>query len=196
MNKSLVVDHIEDSIVAKRAMLHDEKLISKIHLVASLVYSTLISKKKILIAGNGGSAADAQHFVAELVGRYKIWRNGFPAISLSSDPSVVTAISNDFGYERVFEKQIEALGQKGDVFIGITTSGRSKNILLAANKARDMGLDVVLLTSVSSNMSNGIFASYAIEVPSTTTSIIQECHITIIHSICELFESALKDLIV
>lgn len=143
---------------------------------------------KVLIAGNGGSAAEAQHFSDEMVGRYKENRRPYPAIALTADGMVLTCIGNDFGFEYVFARQVEALGREGDVFIGLTTSGKSKNILLAAEAARKVGMTVIALTGPVGPFTT--MADYAIESPSTTGARIQELHLHAIHLICEAFEPA------
>ena len=142
--------------------------------------------KKVLIAGNGGSAAEAQHFSDEMLGRYRADRNPYPAIALTADTAAITCIGNDYGYEHVFRRQVETLGNEGDVFIGLTTSGTSKNILLAAQQARDNGMTVVALTGPNGDFKD--MADYAIKSPSEKASIMQEFHLHAIHLICEAFE--------
>jgi D-sedoheptulose 7-phosphate isomerase len=146
---------------------------------------------KVMLFGNGGSAADSQHIAAELVGRFQKDRNALSAIALTVNTSVLTAIGNDYGYENVFSRQIEGLGKKNDVAIGISTSGKAKNILKAINKAKEMGLDTVALTG-GSGSELAKLADISIVVPSSVTARIQEAHITIGHIICELVEEALS----
>ncbi len=141
---------------------------------------------KVLIAGNGGSAAEAQHFSDEMVGKYKADRRPYPAIALTADSAVLTCIGNDWGYDDVFARQATALGNEGDIFIGLTTSGSSKNILKAANAARDAGMTVIAFTGPSGALTE--LADYAIESPSKTGARIQELHLHAIHLICEAFE--------
>ncbi|MAF80663.1 phosphoheptose isomerase [bacterium] len=141
---------------------------------------------KVLIAGNGGSAAEAQHFSDEMVGKYKADRRPYPAIALTADSAVLTCIGNDWGYEDVFARQVTALGNEGDIFIGLTTSGSSKNILKAANAARDAGMTVIAFTGPSGPLTE--LADYAIESPSETGARIQELHLHAIHLLCEAFE--------
>jgi len=141
---------------------------------------------KVLIAGNGGSAAEAQHFSDEMVGRYKADRAPYPAIALTADGMVLTCIGNDYGYEHVFERQVTALGKEGDVFIGLTTSGSSENILLAAKAAREAGMTVISLTGTEGPLTD--LSDYVIESPSKTGARIQEMHLHAIHLICEGFE--------
>ena len=141
-------------------------------------------RRKVLLMGNGGSAADAQHIAGELVGRFKKERKAIPAISLSTDTSILTAIGNDYGFEKVFERQIEALGNKGDVVIGISTSGNSENVYRAMKLAKKMGLTTIgLLGNDGGKIKN--LSDIALVVPSKNTPRIQETHITIGHIICE-----------
>lgn len=143
---------------------------------------------KILFCGNGGSAADSQHMAAELMGRYLIERNPMPAIALTTDTSALTAIGNDYGYDKVFSRQVRAHGRPGDVLVGITTSGNSENVIQAARQAREQGVFVIALTGES----GGRLAAEAdmlIAVPSGHTPIIQQMHITVGHMLCDLVES-------
>jgi D-sedoheptulose 7-phosphate isomerase len=143
---------------------------------------------KILTCGNGGSAADAQHFATELVIRYNKERPSIPAIALSSDASVVTAASNDYGYEFVFSRQIEGLGKAGDVLIGITTSGNSKNVHKAFETAKELGMKTICLNGKSGGTINNLNLDSNLIIPSNTTARIQEAHINIIHIWCELID--------
>jgi len=154
---------------------------------AEICISSLKKGGKILILGNGGSAADAQHIAAELVGRYKADRQGLPAIALSTDTSVLTSISNDFGYEFVFERQIQALANKNDVIIGISTSGKSKNIINAMSYAKNIGCSTVGISGKDGGEMNNI-CDINIIVPSDDTPRIQEMHILIGHTLCYLIE--------
>lgn len=141
---------------------------------------------KVLIAGNGGSAAEAQHFSDEMVGRYKTDRPAYPAVALTADGAVLTCIGNDYGYENVFARQVEALGKPGDIFIGLTTSGTSKNILKAAEAAHDAGMTVIAFTGPKGTFKDT--ADYAVTAPSETGARMQELHLHAIHLICEAFE--------
>jgi D-sedoheptulose 7-phosphate isomerase len=160
----------------------------KIELVASLIAETFISGNKVLICGNGGSAADSQHFAAEFVSSFSkdVKRNGLPAIALTTDSSILTAISNDFVFEHVFSRQVEAYGKNGDLLIVFTTSGNSKNCLKAVRTAKEMNLQTVAFTRIDAEISN--LVDIAIEVPSLNTQHIQECHILAYHIICEIVE--------
>lgn len=142
--------------------------------------------KKVLVAGNGGSAAEAQHFSDEFVGKYATNRPAYPAIALTADGAVLTCVGNDFGYEQVFARQVEALGNEGDVFIGLTTSGNSKNILVAAEKARDKGMTVIAMCGRGGAFKD--MADLVIASPSDSNPRVQELHLHAIHLLCEAFE--------
>ncbi len=145
---------------------------------------------KVLIAGNGGSAADAQHFAAELVGRFLLERSGIPAIALTTDSSIMTSVGNDYDFDRIFSRQIEALGVKGDVFVGISTSGNSKNIIEAVNEARNKGMKTIgLLGRDGGKLAT--MCDISIVIPYTKTARIQETHIMTIHLMCEEIEKEL-----
>lgn len=145
---------------------------------------------KLLVMGNGGSAADAQHFAAEIVGRFKMERKALPAIALSTDTSILTAIGNDYGYDAVFRRQIEALACSGDVVVGISTSGNSPNVLNALELARERGCCTIGLLGKDGGSIKDM-CDLALVVPSSDTPRIQEGHITIIHIVCDLVEKAL-----
>jgi D-sedoheptulose 7-phosphate isomerase len=156
---------------------------------AAAISSSLHGGGKLLIFGNGGSASDAQHVAAELVGRFERERNGLAAVALTADPGVLTSIGNDYGFERVFARQVEALGRPGDVAFGISTSGASANVVAALAAARAGGLKTVALTG----RDGGAVAAAAeihINVPSTSTARVQEVHRTLLHVICDLVERA------
>ena len=157
---------------------------------ADAVATALRQGRKVLAFGNGGSAADAQHFVAELVGRYEVERRAWPAIALSTDTSVLTAIGNDYGFDRVFARQVEAHGQAGDVALGITTSGRSPNVLRGLETANARGLVTIALTGRGGEA--GQMATIHLGVDEGRTSRVQEVHITMLHILCELLEEELN----
>ena len=180
-------EHIGDTIRALEAMTADDRLLAAIDDVATSCVDSLRRGGKILFAGNGGSAADAQHLAGELVGRFAYDRPGLAAFALTSDSTVVTAIGNDYGYEKLFARQIEAVGTSGDVFFGISTSGRSPNVLNALGTARVKGLLTVGMTG-SHGGSMASTCDYVLAVPARVTSRIQEGHILIGHIICELIE--------
>ncbi|QEM67081.1 D-sedoheptulose 7-phosphate isomerase [Geobacter sp. FeAm09] len=158
--------------------------------MAALLTSALKSGGKLLVMGNGGSAADAQHFAAEIVGRFKMERRALPAVALTTDTSILTAIGNDYGFEAVFSRQVEALAAAGDVVVGISTSGNSPNVLKAFQAARERGCRTVgLLGRDGGSIKGG--CDLALVVPSDDTPRIQEGHIAIIHIVCDLVERSL-----
>ncbi len=144
----------------------------------------------VLVCGNGGSAADAQHFVAELVGRYGRERRALRAVALSTDTSILTALGNDYGFDRVFARQVEAHGRAGDVLMGISTSGQSANVLAAVETARALGMCTIALTGRDGG-SLGARADIHVNVPESETARAQEVHITLLHAMCELIEREL-----
>jgi D-sedoheptulose 7-phosphate isomerase len=157
---------------------------------AEAMVTALGQGRKILVFGNGGSAADAQHFVAELVGRYGVERRAWPAIALSTDPSILTALGNDYGFDRVFARQVEAHGAAGDIALGITTSGNSPNVLRGLETANARGLVTIALTGRGGEA--GRLARIQIAVDDDRTPRIQEVHITMLHVLCELVEDELN----
>ncbi len=158
---------------------------------SNLAVETLRNGNKILICGNGGSAADAQHIAAELTGRYKTERRGLPGIALTTDTSALTAIGNDYGYDRVFDRQVEALANKGDLLIGISTSGNSKNIINALKVARELGCKTLGLTGRDGGAMS-TFCDINLIVPSDDTPRIQEMHILFAHTICQIIDNELS----
>jgi D-sedoheptulose 7-phosphate isomerase len=173
-----------------RTMSEDAALHAAMARVATTCIEALRKGNKILFAGNGGSAADAQHLAGELLSRFHYDRPGLPAFSLSTDTSVLTAIGNDYGYERLFARQIEAVGQAGDVFFAISTSGRSPNILNALRVARAKGIVCVGLTGRGGG-ELPVLCDHCLRTPSDSTPRIQEGHITMGHTICCLIEQQL-----
>lgn len=179
-------EYLRESQEVKSKLVGDEFLLAEIHAVAKLIERMYDEGGKLLVAGNGGSAADAQHLAAELVSRFFYDRPGLPALALTTDTSMLTAIGNDYGFESIFSRQVEAQGNKGDVFIGISTSGNSRNIAKAMDAAKEKGITTVALCG-----SGGLIkdvADYAIKIPSDCTPYIQECHICVAHLICALIE--------
>jgi D-sedoheptulose 7-phosphate isomerase len=177
-----------DEAIALHTRMRDEDL-SSVHAAARAIAGCLESGGRLLIFGNGGSAADAQHVAAELVGRFLRVRRALAAIALTTDPSVMTAVANDMGFDHVFARQIEALGRPGDVACGISTSGESENVRLGLETARRMGLTTIALTGGDGG-AVGREADIHIIVPSTSTPRIQEVHRTLLHAICDLVERA------
>ena len=180
---------VAESVRVKQALLSDEKTLDKIAAVAELLVRTYRAGGKTLWAGNGGSAADAQHMAAELVNKFRFDRPGLPAVALTANTSVVTAVGNDYGYDRLFVKQLEAFGAPGDVFIGISTSGRSANLLAVTEYCRAHGIVTVALTGAAPCGMDAY--DHVIKVPSTDTPRIQECQTLIGHILCERVEKAL-----
>ena len=172
------------------AMAADQELVSEVSRIASACVAALRNGCKVLFAGNGGSAADAQHLAGELVSRFAYDRPGLPAFALTTDTSVLTAIGNDYGYERVFARQVEAVGMAGDVFFGLSTSGRSPNVLNALDVARSKRLVTVGMTGRGGGHMPGR-CDHLLRIPSDVTPRIQEGHIAIGHAICQLIEEAL-----
>lgn len=180
-----IIDIINDSIHIKEEILHTQT--ANIIKAVRMIIASFKSAGKVLIFGNGGSAADAQHIAAEFVGRFKKERPGLPAIALNTNTSVLTALSNDYGYEIVFARQLEALAKPADIAIGISTSGKAKNVLLAVKKAKELGLKTICFCGGTGGELAKL-ADISFIVPSAITARIQEAHITIGHIICELVE--------
>jgi D-sedoheptulose 7-phosphate isomerase len=169
------------------ALVADAGLARTIETVARLCAKALRDGNKLLLAGNGGSAADAQHLAAELVSRFYFDRPGLAAVALTTDTSALTAIGNDYGFERLFARQVDALGRKGDVFIGLSTSGNSPNILKALDEARLKGLVTVGLTGQGGGRMAAL-CDHCLRMPSSETPRIQEGHIVVGHTVCALIE--------
>lgn len=184
---SYIKGQVKASAETKLKILDDEAFLEKIAEVIKACVAIYKNEKKILIAGNGGSAADAQHFAAELVGRYGFDRPSLPSLALTTDTSNLTAIGNDYGYDYVFSRQIEGMGQAGDLFIGISTSGNSQNILNAFASAKAKGITTVALTGRDGGKMAKA-ADYTLIVPSNATPRIQESHLLIEHMICDAIE--------
>ncbi len=165
-----------------------EELQNFIYTACVIVSESIVDGKKLLIFGNGGSAADAQHIAAELTGRYKSERGGLPAIALTTDTSALTAIGNDYGYKEVFKRQVEALANRGDVVIGISTSGNSKNVIKALKKAKKRGCKTIGFSGKDGGEMNEV-CDINIVVPSNNTPRIQEMHILIGHIICQAVDN-------
>ena len=185
--KNYIKDQIKKSYETKQAIYENEELLSKIEEVAQNCVELYRGDKKTILAGNGGSAADAQHIAAELVGRYGFDRPSIPSLALTTDTSNLTAIGNDYGYDQVFSRQLDGMGQKGDIFIGISTSGNSVNIVKAFEVAKKKGImSVALVGRDGGEMAK--MADIALVVPSDSTPRIQESHILIGHIICDIIE--------
>ena len=184
-----IKDILLESIQVKEELLRVG--IGEIVEITNLILECLKKDGKVMIFGNGGSASDSQHIAAELVGRFKKDRTALAAIALTTNTSILTSLANDYGYEIVFAKQIEALGQKNDIAIGLSTSGKAKNVLLGIKQAKKMGLKTVSLTGGDGGELAKL-ADASLVVPSAVTARIQEAHITIGHIICEIIEQTLR----
>lgn len=188
--RSFILSQIQHSYTTMQTIYGDAQLVGQIEKVGQTVIQAYRNGNKTLIAGNGGSAADAQHLAGEFVSRFYFDRPGLPSIALTTDTSILTAIGNDYGYERLFARQVEANGVRGDVFIGISTSGNSANILAALKTCRDKGLITVGMTGETGGQMTDL-CDYCIKVPARETPRIQESHILIGHIICAIVEETL-----
>ena len=185
--KNYIKDQIKKSFETKQDIYNNEDLLNKIEQVSKMCVELYRGSNKTILAGNGGSAADAQHIAAELVGRYGFDRPSIPSLALTTDTSNLTAIGNDYGYDKVFSRQLEGMGQDGDIFIGISTSGNSLNIINAFHSAKAKGIKTVALTGRDGGEMAKL-ADVALVVPSNSTPRIQESHILIGHIICDIIE--------
>lgn len=188
--KQLIKDHIANSIKTKQKTA--ELISDEIAKAAQICIDALVNNKKILICGNGGSAADAQHFSAELLNRFEMERPALPAIALTTDTSTITAIGNDYNFNQIFEKQVHALGQAGDILIAISTSGNSENVNLAINAAKEKYMNIIGISGKDGGKMNKLLEDHLnVIVPSNRTAYIQETHIVILHIICALIDQGL-----
>ena len=188
MQNDMVAEHILRSCETLSRAAEDPQLRAVIHGIADVITDAFRGGGKLLIAGNGGSAADAQHIAGEFLSRLNFDRNPLPAVALTTDSSVLTAIGNDYGFDRAFERQVRGLGRAGDVFIAISTSGRSPNIVAALKAARETGLITVGLTGTAANGAMQPLCDYCLAAPSAETPLIQQIHIVAAHAICGLVE--------
>jgi D-sedoheptulose 7-phosphate isomerase len=185
-----IATHFERSLAAMMLTTQDAALLATARAIAAAIIAALRAGNKLLIIGNGGSAADAQHIAAEIVGRYKQDRPAYAAIALTTDTSALTAIANDYGFERVFARQVEGLGRHGDVLLALSTSGRSPNIMAALRSARERGLVTVGFTGAKGE-ALGALCDHLLVAPSDDTPVIQQIHLTIAHGICDQIEQTL-----
>lgn len=188
-NHQEIQQFLQEGIDVKQRLI--ASYLGQIAEMSQMLVDTYKHKKKVLVCGNGGSASDAMHMVGELVGRYKIERPGLHAVSLTADNVILTAVGNDYGYDQVFSRQVEGLGNEGDLFIGISTSGNSPNVIEAVKKAKQKGMRTLCLLG----RNGGKLASMAdasLIIPSDNTPRIQECHIAVIHIMCELLDKELS----
>jgi D-sedoheptulose 7-phosphate isomerase len=181
---------LQASIDTKQQLLQDEALISTINEVTEVIIAAFKNGNKVLFCGNGGSAADAQHLAAEFSGRFYTDRNPLPSEALHCNTSYLTAVANDYSFDVVYSRMVKGMGQKGDVLVGLSTSGNSANIIKAMEQAASLGMATVGFTGATGGKMKGL-CDYLINVPSTDTPRIQECHITVGHIICQLAEAAI-----
>ena len=189
-NTDLIIQRFKDSIAVKQQIIGDEQLISSISALSEVLTNVIRNGNKVIICGNGGSASDALHFAGELVGRFQKERSAWSAVVLNADVATMTAIANDYGYDEVFARQAEGHVRQGDLFIGISTSGNSENVLRAVRVAKSKGA----VTAAFLGKDGGRIkseADYPIVVPCNNTARVQESHICIIHILCELTEDSL-----
>jgi D-sedoheptulose 7-phosphate isomerase len=189
-SKDPIEVHLKQSLAALERATQDAALLGAARKIAAVVIAALRSGNKLLIIGNGGSAADAQHIAAEIVGRYKQDRPAWAAIALTTDTSALTAIANDYGFEQVFARQVEGLGQRGDVLLALSTSGRSPNILAALRTARQRGLVTIGFTGTKGE-ALGEFCDHLLVAPSADTPIVQQIYLAVAHGICDEIEQTL-----
>lgn len=188
----LIKKLLQESCAIKQKVLQDERLLAEIRQVMDVSINALRSGNKLLLAGNGGSASDAQHIAAELVGRYEHERPGLPALALTTNSSQITAIANDYGYDQLFARQVQALAKEGDIFFGLSTSGNSQNVVNAIEQCKQLKVTTVGMTGQSGGKMASL-CDYCIKVPADNTARIQEVHITIGHILCAAIETALVD---
>jgi len=185
--KNKIKDIINTSIEVKNSIVSNEKLIANIEQCVDVIIKALRSGNKILFCGNGGSAADAQHLAAELSGRFYLDRKALPAEALHVNTSYLTSVANDYGYEHVYSRLVDGIGQKGDILVGLSTSGNSKNICNAFSTAKENGLLTIAMTGKSGGELADL-SDIVLNIPSTDTPRIQEAHIMVGHIICQLVE--------
>ena len=188
--RNFVEAYLSDSLATLDAFARDAAAVQNLNAMADVIGDALEAGNKVLIAGNGGSAADAQHIAGELLSRLFFDRSPLPAIALTTDTSVLTAIGNDYGYEKIFERQVLGLGRPGDIFLGISTSGKSPNVMLALDAAKARGLVTIGFTGAAGGEMEDK-CDHILKAPSAKTSIIQQIHIVAAHIVCALVEERL-----
>tara|TARA_B100000161_G_scaffold188835_1_gene136628 strand:+ start:1264 stop:1836 length:573 start_codon:yes stop_codon:yes gene_type:complete len=188
--KKYILDTFAEALETYKLISNNKKIIDTLEAVTELSAKALLNGNKLIFAGNGGSAADAQHISAELIGRFEKKRSSLAAISLATNISTLTAISNDYGFDDIFSRQISSIALKGDIFFAISTSGNSQNILNSVEVAKKRKITTIGLTGLNKGKINNI-CDYVIEIPSKKTSRIQEGHILIGHTLCGLIEKKL-----
>lgn len=190
MNKDRIAAHFQSSFAGLSNAVRSSELLATTHTIADITTDALRAGNKLLLIGNGGSAADAQHIAAEIVGRYKQERLGWAAIALTTDTSALTAIGNDYGIEQIFARQVQGLGKHGDVLFALTTSGRSPNIHAALGVARDLGITTIGFTGMKGESMRAA-CDHLLVAPSEDTPVIQQIHMMVMHAICDDVEEAL-----
>jgi len=188
--KDIIGIHLKQSLAAFERATQDAAMLATARKIADVSIAALRAGNKLLLAGNGGSAGDAQHIAAEITGRYKLDRPAYAAIALTTDTSALTAIANDYGYDQVFSRQVQGLGRRGDVLIGLTTSGRSPNILSALQMAREQGLVTVGFTGAK-GQAMASACDHLLVAPTDDTPVVQQIHLAVAHGICEAIECAM-----
>jgi D-sedoheptulose 7-phosphate isomerase len=189
-SKDPIAAHLEQSLAALERANSDAPMLAAARAIAAAIIAALRAGNKVLIVGNGGSAGDAQHIAAEIVGRYKQDRPGYAAIALTTDTSALTAIANDYGFEQIFARQVEGLGARGDVLLALSTSGRSPNIVAALKKARERGLVTVGFTGAT-GAAMGADCDHLLVAPSDDTPVVQQIHLAVGHGICDQIEQSM-----
>jgi len=190
LSQDIIANHVQQSLAALERAARDTALLATARKIATTITDALRSGNRLLIIGNGGSAADAQHIAGEIMGRYKKERPAYAAVALTTDTSALTAIGNDYTFERVFVRQVEGLGMRGDVLLALSTSGRSPNILAALHAARDRGLITVGFTG-SQGEALRTACDYLLVVPSDDTPVIQQIYMAYAHGICDEIEQGM-----
>jgi len=190
LSKDLIAAHLKTSLAAFERAAQDTAMLTVARKIAEVIVHGLRAGHKLLLVGNGGSAGDAQHIAAEIVGRYKKERPAYAAIALTTDTSALTAIANDYGFEQVFARQVEGLGRRGDMLLALSTSGRSPNILAALRVAREHGLITIGFTGAK-GAAMGVACDHLLVAPSDDTPVIQQIHLAVAHGICDEVEQAL-----
>lgn len=188
---NIIKEYINSSLETKQKILNDNEILQKVEKISKFIVNALQNDNKILFVGNGGSASDCDHLATEFVSKFYKDRHAFNAISLTSNNALITALSNDFGYDNAFSRQIEAIGKKGDVLIALSTSGNSKNIIQSINVANEMELTTIGLTGQKECQMDNL-CNILVKIPSQETPIIQECQMTLGHLICKIVEDELQ----
>jgi D-sedoheptulose 7-phosphate isomerase len=190
LSQDLIAAHLKQSLEVLQRANSDGPMLAAARATAAAIIAALRNGNKLLVIGNGGSAGDAQHIAAEIVGRYKKNRPGYAAIALTTDTSALTAIANDYGFEEIFARQVEGLGVRGDVLLALSTSGRSANVVAALRKARALGLVTIGFTGAK-GAAMGADCDHLLIAPTEDTPVVQQIHLAVGHGICDEIEQAL-----